>query len=230
MDSTSDMSLYTRFKTQKASSSKFPSYDYWQNVIGRVFEDILEVYGAENNIQSLQELGGKPQARTDLAKAGMKCLLALPHEKLHPLLKLVNQNGITHDLPVIVDETTKNDGQQDGVVDDLESNPHDGLQTFCQVTVDAFLDNDLFFTTKHFLKHAKGSFGLSVTSNLDSHRQMCLAARGQTVCFFVLFCIVTLPPRLTALHLNRKNRSLLPSIQIKVLFVTALNKQLSRPA
>jgi hypothetical protein len=39
----------------------------------------------------------------------------------------------------------------------------------------------LFFSTKLFLKNAKGSFGLCVTSTLDSHRQMCLAARGQTV-------------------------------------------------
>lgn len=56
------------------------------------------------------------------------------------------------------------------------------LQAFSLATIDAFFDNDLFFTTKTFLKNAKGSFGLCVTSSLDAHRQVCLAARGQTVC------------------------------------------------
>jgi phage-related protein len=56
-----------------------------------------------------------------------------------------------------------------------------GLLNFCTVTVDAFFDNDLFMTTKTFLRNAKGSFGLCVTSSLDAHRQICLAARGQTV-------------------------------------------------
>jgi hypothetical protein len=56
-----------------------------------------------------------------------------------------------------------------------------GLLKFCTVTIDAFFDNDLFMATKTFLKNAKGSFGLCVTSSLDAHRQICLAARGQTV-------------------------------------------------
>lgn len=52
---------------------------------------------------------------------------------------------------------------------------------FCLVTINAFFDNDLLETTKTFLQNAKGSFGLCVTSSLDAHRQMCLAARGQTM-------------------------------------------------
>jgi hypothetical protein len=52
---------------------------------------------------------------------------------------------------------------------------------FSRATVNAFFDNDLFFTTKTFLKNAKGSFGLCVSSSLDAHRQICLASRGQTV-------------------------------------------------
>ena len=58
------------------------------------------------------------------------------------------------------------------------------LLAFCLVTINAFFDNDLFMTTKTFLKNAKGSFGLCVTSSLDAHRQICLAARGQTVSCF----------------------------------------------
>jgi hypothetical protein len=55
------------------------------------------------------------------------------------------------------------------------------LLTFCLETIHAFFDNDLFMTTKLFLKNAKGSFGLCVTSSLDAKRQICMAARGQTV-------------------------------------------------
>lgn len=55
------------------------------------------------------------------------------------------------------------------------------LMTFCLQTIHAFFDNDLFFTTQTFLKNAKGSFGLCVTSSLDANRQIVLAARGQTV-------------------------------------------------
>jgi hypothetical protein len=67
-------------------------------------------------------------------------------------------------------------------VNDIESNFIDrDLRAFLKQTIDAFFDNDLFMTTKIFMKNAKGSFGISVTSNLDSHRQICLAARGQTM-------------------------------------------------
>ena len=52
---------------------------------------------------------------------------------------------------------------------------------FVKSTVNAFFDNDLFNTVKIFLKHASGSFGLCVMSSLDAHRQMCLAARGQSI-------------------------------------------------
>jgi hypothetical protein len=70
----------------------------------------------------------------------------------------------------------------DTAINDIESNPIDGnLRAFCKMTIDAFFDNDLFMTTKIFMENAKGSFGISVTSNLDSHRQMCMAARGQTI-------------------------------------------------
>jgi hypothetical protein len=50
---------------------------------------------------------------------------------------------------------------------------------FCLQTIHAFFDNDLLMTTKAFLKDAKGSFGLCISSSLDAHRQICLAARGQ---------------------------------------------------
>jgi hypothetical protein len=55
------------------------------------------------------------------------------------------------------------------------------LQAFCLATINAFFDNDLFWTLSTFLENAKGSFGLCITSSLDAHRQLCLAARGQTM-------------------------------------------------
>jgi len=42
-------------------------------------------------------------------------------------------------------------------------------------------------TTKTFLKNAKGSFGLCITSSMDAHRRICLAARGQTVSWYFAF-------------------------------------------
>ena len=55
------------------------------------------------------------------------------------------------------------------------------LVSFCSATVDAFFDNDLFWSINTFLSNAKGSFGLCFSSSLDSDRQLCLAARGQTI-------------------------------------------------
>ncbi|KAL3915701.1 MAG: hypothetical protein SGILL_005522, partial [Bacillariaceae sp.] len=53
------------------------------------------------------------------------------------------------------------------------------LSEFVAKTVDSFFDNDLFHTTKYFMKNAIGSFGLVVTSSMDAKRQICIAARGQ---------------------------------------------------
>jgi len=56
-----------------------------------------------------------------------------------------------------------------------------GYYLFILAVIDAFLDNDLFYTVKYFMAKASGSFGLCVTSSLDAHRQICLATRGQTI-------------------------------------------------
>jgi len=65
------------------------------------------------------------------------------------------------------------------LINDNESGT--SLHTFCLQTIHAFFDNDLFFTAKTFLKNAKGSFGLCITSSLDAKRQIVLAARGQSM-------------------------------------------------
>lgn len=46
-----------------------------------------------------------------------------------------------------------------------------GLLRFMEAVVNAFFDNDLLHTTRTFLNNAKGSFGLSISSSLDAHRQ-----------------------------------------------------------
>lgn len=57
----------------------------------------------------------------------------------------------------------------------------DELALFIRATVDAFFDNDLLHSTRIFLEDAKGSFGIMVSSSIDAHRQVCVAARGQTM-------------------------------------------------
>jgi len=52
---------------------------------------------------------------------------------------------------------------------------------FCRSAANAFLNNDLFNATRIFLKGAKGSFGLMVSSSVDADRQLVLAARGQSI-------------------------------------------------
>jgi hypothetical protein len=56
----------------------------------------------------------------------------------------------------------------------------DPASNFCLETIHAFFDNDLFMTTKMFLK-AGAPLALCVTSSLDANRRICMAARGQTV-------------------------------------------------
>ena len=57
----------------------------------------------------------------------------------------------------------------------------DELALFIRAAVDAFFDNDLLHSTRIFLEDAKGSFGIMVSSSIDAHRQVCFAARGQTM-------------------------------------------------
>ena len=63
----------------------------------------------------------------------------------------------------------------------LDAERGGSLAAFVESATDAFFDNDSFFVTRTFLSNAKGSFGLMVTNSLDAARQLCLAARGQTL-------------------------------------------------
>jgi hypothetical protein len=51
------------------------------------------------------------------------------------------------------------------------------LVRFVNKAVDAFFDNDLLAAVRLFLTNAKGSFGLCISSSLDSDRQVCVYVR-----------------------------------------------------
>lgn len=57
----------------------------------------------------------------------------------------------------------------------------DAVPRFIDSAVDAFFHQDLFSAVRMLLGNAKGSFGLFVSCSLDAHRQVVLAARGQTI-------------------------------------------------
>mmetsp|Transcript_30276 Transcript_30276/g.93696 ORF Transcript_30276/g.93696 Transcript_30276/m.93696 type:complete len:670 (+) Transcript_30276:129-2138(+) len=70
-------------------------------------------------------------------------------------------------------------GTEDGKA--LDDHDGRGLGAVARAAVDGFFDNDLLRTAVIFLEGAKGSFGLCLTNSLDAHRQLVVAARGQTV-------------------------------------------------
>lgn len=137
------------------SPYQFPSYKHFES-IGRVFEKILD---RKLETTSLHEIGDNVESRKDLVLQVLKTLKGDKMDLIQPL----NRAGY---MP-LVDAEAEGGGAS--------------LYAFCKATVDAFFDNDLLMATQIFLKNAKGSFGLCVTSSLDAHRQICLAARGQTV-------------------------------------------------
>jgi hypothetical protein len=138
------------------SYDDFPSYAHFET-IGTIFEQVLGKMLENRSISntSLVSIGDSPEVRHSFA--------------LRVLTKLQAPTNVSLIKPL--DHYLTND----------EEGGDATLLHFCLGTIDAFFDNDLFWTTKTFLKHAKGSFGLCISSSLDAHRQICLAARGQTV-------------------------------------------------
>lgn len=135
----------------------FPGYDHFEK-IGNIFEEVLNDLLSEHD-SNLHAIGDSQVIRNNFALDVVS--------QLESRLELIQP--LTSYIILADDEEGAN------------------LYAFCIATVNAFFDNDLFYSTKEFLKYAKGSFGLCVTSSLDAHRQICFAARGQTVSCFVLF-------------------------------------------
>lgn len=130
---------------------RLPSWQVYEK-LGRIFEDALKEYQNEYPFP-LDAISQDPTKREELAR---KAAVKLTSRECQSVLESVN-----------------------GFVGNEELGA--GVYNFSIACVNAFFDNDLLQTVKMLLSHAKGSFGLCVMSSLDSHRQMCLAARGQTI-------------------------------------------------
>ena len=139
---------------ENAGAIHLPSY-YQCEAVGKVFEEALREFQNENTY-SLEFIRSSPDLRENLIQRAI--------EKLNNDLQQVERSVMQPFNLFIGNEET-------GA----------GMSTFVRVTISSFFENDLLNTVKIFLSHAKGSFGLCVVSSLDSHRQMCLAARGQTM-------------------------------------------------
>jgi|AntRauTorckE5430_2_1112549.scaffolds.fasta_scaffold01373_6 hypothetical protein len=136
-----------------------PTFDYsfpsprQYEAIGKIFENTLKEF-LRQNPYPLDTISMDLEKREDLVrKAASK--LAMDEHRLATLVPLNPFLG----------------SEEQGV----------GLYSFASATIRAFFDNDLLRSVRILMSNAKGSFGLCVMSSLDSHRQMCLAARGQTI-------------------------------------------------
>lgn len=138
----------------------FPTYAILEK-IGEQFEEVL-CSMLSSTSTTYDDISQKSELRQSFAERVASKLEANAIEFVQPLHKyIVTTKGAT----------SSQDNIERGV----------SMMYFCLATINAFFGNDLFFATKSFLQNAKGSFGLAITSSLDAHRQICLAARGQTV-------------------------------------------------
>jgi hypothetical protein len=190
------------------SSDDFPSYAHFET-IGTVFEQVLGemLENRSTSNTSLVSIGDSPEVRHSFA------------------LRVLTQLQDTLSLIRPLEHYLFNDEEGDDAT----------LLHFCLGTIDAFFDNDLFWTTKTFLKHAKGSFGLCIASSLDAHRQICLAARGQPVSVFMIILemqcncyIISMVQKFNNMRLS-VFRCRLPFIPTRVSFATDPSKPQSRP-
>ena len=175
----------------------------------KVLEDYCSSFNSDNKpIPTLREIGNSTESRVTLQQKAVEELQKLHQDNINTLKRAFSPQkkgsafaprtrvtSVPKKSGIIITEDDSTNNKTSGNfskdpekivvnedVDDIESCfINSDLLAFCKHTVDAFFDNDLFMTTKTFMQNAKGSFGISVTSNLDSHRQMCLAARGQTM-------------------------------------------------
>ena len=139
-------------KITDAKSTKLPIMKDYKN-LGTLFEEALAEYQSQYPI-NIEDIRSSLSHRVALCDLTVKKLL-------------VNQGGLE-----VFSKYFK----------DLDSEMIDiGITKFVKTVIDAFFDNDLLQTVKYFMFHAKGSFGLCVMSSLESHRQICLASRGQTI-------------------------------------------------
>mmetsp|Transcript_2574 Transcript_2574/g.2869 ORF Transcript_2574/g.2869 Transcript_2574/m.2869 type:complete len:411 (-) Transcript_2574:7-1239(-) len=141
--------------TDDAKIANLPAYEEYEK-IGTYFEQVLDDMLLT---MKLEEISSSLEERCKLS------------DRVEARLECEYKSVL---LPVIGKYVTSEE-------DDVEEGVIASLYSFVTTTVDAFFDNDLLHATKTFLANAKGSFGLCISSSLDAHRQLCLAARGQTI-------------------------------------------------
>jgi hypothetical protein len=133
--------------------------------IGAVFDDVLKEMLKQTGFEQIDR---DDKIRESFARRVESRLQARREELIAPLSNFIDSRGSSSSDP-----ENPTGGGNDGA--------RITLLAFCMATIHAFFDNDLFMSMKIFLEHARGSFGLCFASSLDGHRQICLAARGQTM-------------------------------------------------
>ena len=143
-----------------------PTIDYpsvWDYVeIGKVFESSLLSFIKQRDVKSLEEVSASGEMREELVGQVKSALIELDLSKDSRRILVSAVNALTKSF----------------VSFDVEEGD---LCKFVRATVNAFFDNDLLHSTRIFMENAKGSFGLCVTTSMDSYRQAVFAAKGQTL-------------------------------------------------
>ena len=117
--------------------------------IGKVFEESLLSLIRKGDITSLEGVSASINVRKQL-----ECKVISELSRLH---SIKGSNSAMNFLA------------KSFVSFDIEEGD---LSKFVKSTVNAFFDNDLLHSTRIFFENAKGSFGLCVTTSMDSYRQV----------------------------------------------------------
>lgn len=167
---------HSGINTKDRGRSALPSYmDY--DRLSHFFESTLIEYCMLTEGACLQKIAKKRTFRNELAErvaSKIKSSYKIELSAFRMYAEPTNEEVDDDDDSMIY--KGKYDVEQQA---EQKRSKRPALLKLCQKTIDAFFDNDLDLTTRIFMKNAVGSFGLMVTSSLDSHRQISIAARGQ---------------------------------------------------
>jgi hypothetical protein len=141
--------------------SSYPVIEEYEEM-AKIFEQSLIQYVEKNGVKSLEDIANSSDSRTSLASETMEAF------RTHFFSASKNAASSSNWVASLSNFVS---------LDAEEAE----LMQFIQATVNAFFDNDLLNSVRVFLENAKGSFGLSVSTSMDAHRQVCFAAKGQTL-------------------------------------------------
>lgn len=139
----------------------YPSADQYDE-IGKLFEKAIDDMVIEKDIKTLEMISSSDDLRQELASNIKRGLAMAVSSKSMSYARKSALNALGNLVPM----------------HDIEEG---NLGKFVKATITAFFDNDLLHSMRLFLENAKGSFGLCVTTTMDSHRQAVFAAKGQTL-------------------------------------------------